>query len=163
MTTGNSAYVDLNDNLISRAWGDQRLSAYKSLPPTPHRRWGEAFEVCAFAGDEEASAHPGIIRLADGSEVELPELLAAVGPESEYERTGDVPDVVFPCGWILEDDARTVRLYYGAADTTVCVATGDLEEIIGYLYRHCIRGQHHEPGEHCPVAAVESVEVTSRQ
>lgn len=85
------------------------------------------------------------------------------GPESGYERTGDVPDVVFPCGWILEDDGRTVRLYYGAADTTVCVATGDIEEIIGYLYRHCICGQQHEPGEHCPVAAMEPVEVTGRQ
>lgn len=82
------------------------------------------------------------------------------GPESEYERSGDVPDVVFPCGWILEDDRRTVRLYYGAADTTVCVATGDLEEIIGYLYHHCICGHLHEPGERCPVAASEPVEVT---
>jgi predicted GH43/DUF377 family glycosyl hydrolase len=82
------------------------------------------------------------------------------GPEAEYERSGDVPDVVFPCGWILEDDRRTVRLYYGAADTTVCVATGDLEEIIGHLYRHCICGNPHEPGERCPVAASEPVEMT---
>ena len=80
------------------------------------------------------------------------------GPEAEYERSGDVPDVVFPCGWILADDRRTVRLYYGAADTTMCVATGDIEEIIGYLYRHCICGHEHEPGECCPVAARELVE-----
>ena len=80
--------------------------------------------------------------------------------EAEYERSGDVPDVVFPCGWILEDDRRTVRLYYGAADTTVCVATGDLEEIIGHLYRHCICGNPHEPGERCPVTASEPVEMT---
>jgi predicted GH43/DUF377 family glycosyl hydrolase len=72
------------------------------------------------------------------------------GPETEYERSGDVADVVFPCGWILGDDGRTVRLYYGAADTTVCVATGDLEEIIGFLYRHCICGCHHKLGERCP-------------
>ena len=77
--------------------------------------------------------------------------------------TGDVPDVVFPCGWILEDDRRTIRLYYGAADTTVCVATGDLEEIIGYLYHHCICGNLHEPGECCPVAALEPVEVTGNR
>jgi hypothetical protein len=43
------------------------------------------------------------------------------------------------------------------------VATGDIEKIIGYLYRHCICGQHHEPGEQCPVAAMEPVEVTSGQ
>jgi predicted GH43/DUF377 family glycosyl hydrolase len=82
------------------------------------------------------------------------------GPEAEYERSGDVSDVVFPCGWILEEDRRTVRLYYGAADTTVCVATGDIDEIIGYLYRHCVCGNLHETGECCPVAAREYVDVT---
>lgn len=82
------------------------------------------------------------------------------GPESDYERSGDVPEVVFPCGWILEDDRRTIRLYYGAADTTVCVATGDLEEIMGYLYHHCVCGQLHEPGDRCDVAASGPVDVT---
>lgn len=83
------------------------------------------------------------------------------GPEAAYERSGDVPDVVFPCGWILEEDGRTVRLYYGAADTAMCVATADLEEVIGYLYRHCICGTQHEPGDCCPIAAREPVEVQS--
>ena len=32
------------------------------------------------------------------------------GPEADYERTGDVPGVVFPCGWIRDDDDR-IRLY----------------------------------------------------
>jgi mannose-6-phosphate isomerase class I len=72
--------IPLNDNLVSRPWGGQRLCAYKGLRSTPHQRWGEAFEICAFARDEEAGAHPSIIRLADGSEVDLPELLAAAGP-----------------------------------------------------------------------------------
>jgi mannose-6-phosphate isomerase class I len=72
--------IPLNNNLVARPWGGQRLCAYKGLRPAPHQRWGEAFEICAFAGDEEARAHPSIIRLADGSEVDLPELLAAAGP-----------------------------------------------------------------------------------
>ncbi len=72
--------VPLSDNLVSRPWGGERLCAYKGIRPTPNRRWGEAFEICAFAGDEEAAAHPSIVRLADGSEVGLPELLAAAGP-----------------------------------------------------------------------------------
>ena len=28
--------------------------------------------------------------------------------------SGDVPDVVFPSGWILDDDGDTIRMYYGA-------------------------------------------------
>ena len=72
--------IPLNNNLVSRPWGGQRLCAYKGLSSTPHQRWGEAFEICAFAEDEEARSHPSIIRLTDGSEVDLPELLAAAGP-----------------------------------------------------------------------------------
>ncbi|MCZ6456568.1 MAG: hypothetical protein O6650_04890 [Actinobacteria bacterium] len=71
--------IPLNNNLVSRPWGGQRLCAYKGLPSTPHQRWGEAFEICAFAEDEEARAHPSVIRLTDGSEVDLPELLAVAG------------------------------------------------------------------------------------
>jgi predicted GH43/DUF377 family glycosyl hydrolase len=82
------------------------------------------------------------------------------GPECAYERSGDVPDVVFPCGWVLAEDGRTIRLYYGAADTCVCVATADLEELIGYLYRHCICGSIHELGDCCPVAGAEPVDMT---
>ncbi|MBU2577298.1 glycosidase [Patescibacteria group bacterium] len=42
-------------------------------------------------------------------------------PEEEYERKGDVPNVVFPTGLILKDN--TLYLYYGAADKTCCLAT----------------------------------------
>jgi predicted GH43/DUF377 family glycosyl hydrolase len=83
------------------------------------------------------------------------------GPEAEYERVGDVPDIVFPCGWVLDDDGQTINLYYGAADTTVCAATANLDEIIGYLYRHCICGNIHTPGDCCPVAAQEPIEATN--
>jgi hypothetical protein len=72
--------IPLNDNLVSRPWGGQRLCGYKGLHATPHRQWGEAFEISAFPGDEEAGAHPSTVRLADGSEIDLPELLAAAGP-----------------------------------------------------------------------------------
>jgi len=51
------------------------------------------------------------------------------GPEEQYERTGDVPNVVFPCGAILEDDG-TLKMYYGAADTSIAMAEAKVEEII---------------------------------
>jgi len=51
------------------------------------------------------------------------------GPEEVYERTGDVPNVVFPCGCVLEPDG-TLRIYYGAADTCIGVAEAPLEEIV---------------------------------
>lgn len=61
------------------------------------------------------------------------------GPEAAYERTGDVAQVVFPCGWLLLDDNDTLRVYYGAADTTVCLATASLSQLLDWLARHSDR------------------------
>jgi predicted GH43/DUF377 family glycosyl hydrolase len=58
------------------------------------------------------------------------------GPSASYERAGDVADVVFPCGWILEPDGDTIRMYYGAADTSVCVATASLADLLALLDNH---------------------------
>lgn len=58
------------------------------------------------------------------------------GPDALYERTGDVERVVFACGWILLEDGDTLRMYYGAADTSVCVATTSLRALLAWLARH---------------------------
>jgi predicted GH43/DUF377 family glycosyl hydrolase len=58
------------------------------------------------------------------------------GPRAPYERAGDVSDVVFPCGWLLGDDGDTLRVYYGAADTSVCVATASLSALLRWLEHH---------------------------
>ena len=63
------------------------------------------------------------------------------GPEKDYELFGDVDKVVFPCGWVAEDDE--VRLYYGGADTCLALATANLSEMLGWLKKHnvCAEGQ----------------------
>lgn len=58
------------------------------------------------------------------------------GPDAPYERIGDVDQVVFSCGWQLLDDGDTIRLYYGAADTSICVATASLCALLDWLSRH---------------------------
>jgi predicted GH43/DUF377 family glycosyl hydrolase len=60
-----------------------------------------------------------------------------LGPEAIYERTGDVPGVVFPTGW-AEDDDGTVMLYYGAADSVVAMARARTEELVRFVRRHSI-------------------------
>jgi len=49
-------------------------------------------------------------------------------PETEYEKVGDTPDVVFPTGLVEKDGL--LYLYYGAADKTICLATASLEEVL---------------------------------
>ncbi|MFX0202392.1 MAG: glycosidase [Candidatus Hodarchaeota archaeon] len=48
-------------------------------------------------------------------------------PVMEYERFGAVPNVVFSCGAVKMDDQ--LLIYYGGADTVLCVATYDLDEL----------------------------------
>src|SRR5580692_5019944 len=58
------------------------------------------------------------------------------GPEMPYEREGDVGNVVFPCGYTLGADGDTLNLYYGAADTSIALATGSVRKLLSWLERH---------------------------
>ncbi|HEX9114826.1 MAG TPA: glycosidase, partial [Anaerolineae bacterium] len=58
------------------------------------------------------------------------------GPEESYERVGDVGYVVFPCGYTLGDDGDRINLYYGAADTCVCLAIGSVDHCLDWLQRN---------------------------
>jgi len=58
------------------------------------------------------------------------------GPEADYERFGDVNNVVFPCGYTIDPDGDTLRLYYGAADTCIGLATGSIRQMLDWLQRH---------------------------
>ncbi|MCW5940836.1 MAG: hypothetical protein KIS66_01300 [Fimbriimonadaceae bacterium] len=57
------------------------------------------------------------------------------GPEEPYETSGDVSNAVFPCGTTIAEDGDTIRVYYGAADTTICVATGSIRRMLDWLDR----------------------------
>jgi predicted GH43/DUF377 family glycosyl hydrolase len=60
-----------------------------------------------------------------------------LGPRESYELVGDVSQVVFPTGWVVNEAADELRLYYGAADTSVCLATARLSEVLDYVLRSC--------------------------
>jgi predicted GH43/DUF377 family glycosyl hydrolase len=54
-------------------------------------------------------------------------------PEAEYERRGDVQDVVFPCGYTVSPDGDTINLYYGAADSSIALAHGSIRQLLTWL------------------------------
>jgi len=59
-------------------------------------------------------------------------------PREPYETTGQVPNVIFPSGWIVEPgvsidpvpDEALLYVYYGAADTSVALATATVGRLI---------------------------------
>jgi beta-1,2-mannobiose phosphorylase / 1,2-beta-oligomannan phosphorylase len=56
-----------------------------------------------------------------------------LAPAAPYERTGDIPNVVFPCGLVHDEATDELRLYYGAADTSICLASARLRDVIDAL------------------------------
>jgi beta-1,2-mannobiose phosphorylase / 1,2-beta-oligomannan phosphorylase len=58
------------------------------------------------------------------------------GPEEQYERAGDVGNVVFPAGLTIAPDGDTIHLYYGAADSCVALATGSIRMLLDWLHTY---------------------------
>jgi beta-1,4-mannooligosaccharide/beta-1,4-mannosyl-N-acetylglucosamine phosphorylase len=59
-----------------------------------------------------------------------PYLLA---PQAPYERTGDVPNVAFPCAALVDGQTGRLAIYYGGADTVVCLAFGYVDELVEFV------------------------------
>lgn len=58
------------------------------------------------------------------------------GPEARYECIGDVGNVAFPCGCTVGTDGDTLFMYYGAADTSIALATGSITRLLRWLDEH---------------------------
>jgi predicted GH43/DUF377 family glycosyl hydrolase len=56
-----------------------------------------------------------------------------LGPSENYELVGDVPGVVFPCGLVHDEETDELRLYYGAADTCIGLATAPKTTVVDYV------------------------------
>lgn len=56
-----------------------------------------------------------------------------LAPEEEYERIGDVDNVVFPTGAVVREG--TLHVYYGGADKCCCLATVALDDLLDHLLR----------------------------
>jgi beta-1,4-mannooligosaccharide/beta-1,4-mannosyl-N-acetylglucosamine phosphorylase len=46
---------------------------------------------------------------------------------------GDVPNVAFPCAALVDEADDRLTIYYGGADTVVCMAHGYLSEVIEFV------------------------------
>jgi len=55
------------------------------------------------------------------------------GPKKAYERIGDVTSVTFPTGVIYNEETKEVYMYYGAADSSVCLAFAKLDRLLDYM------------------------------
>lgn len=126
-----------------RYWGESKLI----MKPEPYH-WDE-MKIGPGAPPIKTSEgwlniYHGVFPTMDGSvyrlgvalhDLEDPSKIIGVGddwilqPEESYELTGYVHNVVFTCGAVVEDDG-TLKLYWGAADSVMCVGTANISELV---------------------------------
>jgi len=56
-------------------------------------------------------------------------------PEDPWEITGYVHNVVFTCGAVPEPD-ETVKIYWGGADTVMCVGEANVADLVALCLQH---------------------------
>ena len=149
-TTGDEIVLSESDDLVEwrslgpvltgrpRLW-DERIGA--GPPPLRTRHgWLLVYHGVAthFSGANIYQAGAALLDLEDPRQVLARTRDNILEPRKLYELVGQVPNVVFPSGWIVdgEDDdgfapeEARVHLYYGAADTSVCLANSTVGRLL---------------------------------
>ncbi|HDZ22156.1 hypothetical protein LCGC14_1002420 [marine sediment metagenome] len=141
-STGN-IWISYSDDLVSwrdsrvlmtvrgDCWDSWRIGA--SAPPIETEYgWLEIYH-----GVKETS-HGPIYRLGaamldrdDPTKILCRSSIPILAPREDYERTGDIPNVVYSTGAIMEEDGA-LKIYYSGADTCICVGTVRLEELMQF-------------------------------
>jgi predicted GH43/DUF377 family glycosyl hydrolase len=134
-------WVSFSEDLMH--WGDSRVL----LSPRPgywdsYRVGGSAVPIETsegwleiYHGTKMTSGGPiyrtgvALMALDDPSRLIGRSPVPVHAPRADYERIGDINNVVFASAAVLEPGGQ-VKVYYGAADTSICVATAPLAELI---------------------------------
>ncbi|GAB4293506.1 MAG: glycoside hydrolase family 130 protein [Ignavibacteriaceae bacterium] len=152
--TGNSIILSVSENLVdwkgseivfegrSHFW-DEYIGP--GTPPVKTKEgWLFLYHGVAthFAGSNIYQAGAALLDLTDPSKLAARTRYNILEPRESYELTGQVPNVVFPTAMIVKRIDRNgfaepdseVLIYYGAADTSVCLATVTVSELIRKCY-----------------------------
>jgi predicted GH43/DUF377 family glycosyl hydrolase len=114
---------------VGGRWDCDRIGA--SAPPIETSEgWLEIYHgVKCTSGGPVYRLGVALLDLEDPSKVLKRSAVPILSPREYYERIGDVGNVVFSCGTVL-DDRHGLIVYYGAGDTCICAGTTTIEELI---------------------------------
>lgn len=119
--------------LLARAgrqvWNSMKLGP-SGVPIKTSKGWLVIYHAVAGGGMSSPIYHQAamLLKLEDPSVILAKPDEYILAPTEDYERHGRVPNVVFSCGHVVEPDG-TVKLYYAGADTCICLATFNAEEM----------------------------------
>lgn len=84
-----------------------------------------------FSSNRLFTVEAALLDFNDPSKIIAKVDFPVLSPEEYYEKYGMAPNIVFPSGAVIEGD--WVNLYYGAADTTCCMAKIELNSLMEQL------------------------------
>jgi predicted GH43/DUF377 family glycosyl hydrolase len=137
---GGSIWIRYSDDMVY--WGtyevvmtprggfwDAHLIGAAAPPIETARGW-----LLIYYGEKRTSAGP-LVRLGAAildrdhpARVVARSNIPLLSPREKYERIGDVGNVLFSCGALLEED-ETLYVYYGASDSCFCLGTASLADV----------------------------------
>lgn len=154
-TTGGDIYLSYSPDLIF--WGRTQLllqkgtrywESLKTGPGAPPLKTPQGWLVLYHACREHMNgimynAGVMLLDLADPGKVIGKMRACLLWPEMDYEFRGNVPQVVFPTAAIRGDSDDELLIYYGAADSSICL----LKASVSALVERCLADGPYSPGQ----------------
>jgi beta-1,4-mannooligosaccharide/beta-1,4-mannosyl-N-acetylglucosamine phosphorylase len=103
-----------------------------AVPIKTPEGWLEIYHTTTMTASTE-NYYLGVmlLDLEDPSKIIAAPKQMILAPEKDYECIGQTPNVVFTCGAVEMDDGR-LNVYYGGADTRVCLAQTSVDELVDF-------------------------------
>jgi len=126
--------ASLDEHTVMRPTFEWELSKIGAGPPPVKTEEGWLLIYHGVDAEDFYRAGAALLDLEDPSRIVARLPYPILEPEEEYERVGDVPNVVFPVGAVVRDGVLYV--YYGGADTCCCLASAPLDGLVTELKAH---------------------------
>lgn len=127
---GKNRYLEENNWMSPRkGWWDYRKVGAAMAPIKTKDGWVLLYH--GIAEDHSYSVGAALLDLNDPTKILARTDEPIFKPETDYEKSGDVPNVVFPCGAIVKNNK--IYLYYGGGDSVTGVATLELDLLLKKL------------------------------
>ncbi len=112
----------------AREWWDSRKVGAGAPPLRTKDGWLLIYQAVDDKDASEYKVGAMLLDLEDPSKVLYRSSHPILEARETYENAGFKAGVVYPCGAVIKDE--TLFVYYGAADSYVCVATANLEQFL---------------------------------
>lgn len=128
---GNSAPIDVPRTL----WNEHKVGA-GAVPIKTKEGWLEIYHGTQMtASTENYFLGAMLLDLNHPSEIIAAPKKFILAPEEIYECIGQVPNVVFTSGAVEMPD-KTLNVYYGGADTRVCLAQTTVDQLVEFCLKN---------------------------